>query len=278
MPDYNNVFYTNTYLKFVEESERVKINYFKFNENENFAILPYIVRDNILYSLRYGGIWTNSDKEDFIKEVRCSFLKYCKAQNIKRIEIRNNPFIKTIKIGKVIKKEPFVYIYLKKNDNELKNDISKSHAKCIQEAIKERLIFKETADLKYLKTFHQFYKKILERKGIVPQDFSYFMRMFFYLKNNLNLVCIKYKNKIIAASIIFKSNDNVFMTYGGMNEIGYEKYAKHFMIYNLIFKYKKRGYERLVLGTGSNGRDSIYRFKRGFTDRDHYIYTYGANI
>jgi hypothetical protein len=50
------------------------------------------------------------------------------------------------------------------------------------------------------------------------------------------------------------------------------------MIYNLMLKFKERGYTRLILGTGNDGKDSIYKFKKGFTKGENHIYTYGGKI
>lgn len=269
----DDIFFSNNFGKFHNNAKL-----FLYQKYNNIALFSFVIKKDIMLSFRYGGILTNSDKGDFVKETRSRFMKYCEAQNVKKAQIRNNPFIKTIKIGEIIKKEPFVYIALQKSERQLKEEISESHRKCIKKAMEEGLLFKETNALKYLRIFYGFYNTILIEKGITPQKFSYFAKMFFYLKDNLKLIYIKYKEEIIAVSIILESNNNVFMMYGGMNESGYKKYAKHFMIYKLIFEYKRKGYKRLILGTGNNGRDSIYQFKRGFTNKDHYIYTYGKDL
>ncbi|MCK5179255.1 MAG: GNAT family N-acetyltransferase [Candidatus Omnitrophica bacterium] len=163
---------------------------------------------------------------------------------------------------------------MKKSKNELRNKISRSHARCIQKAINQGLIFNEVNDLEYLKIFYKFYKNVMDKNEVVPHKFSYFIKMFSHLKNNLHLVCVKYRTTVIGVSIVLRSSANVLMLYGGMSEAGYERYAKHFMIDRLIFEYKEKGYKRLVLGTGHNGKDSIYRFKKGFTDQNSYIDTY----
>ncbi|MGD0335605.1 MAG: GNAT family N-acetyltransferase [Candidatus Omnitrophota bacterium] len=278
MPSYNNIFYANDYLSFIKESKRVKINYFKFCQNKDFAIFPYIRRRSLISSLRYGGIWTNSNNAVFITKARKYFLEYCRQNNIKKVQIRNNPFIKIIKIGHRAAREPFVYIDLWNSSSELKNAISDRHLKCIQRAMKENLTFKEALGLRYLKTFYRLYKETLEAKGVKAEKLSYFTRMLSYLKNSINFAYIEHEGEIIAISMILKSKDSAFMMYGGTSVIGYKKYAKHFMIYNLIFQYKKRGYRRLILGTGSQPGDSVYQFKRGFTDRDSYIDTYETTV
>jgi len=141
------------------------------------------------------------------------------------------------------------------------------------------LNFSESCDVEYLNIFYKFYSTMMKKNNVPCQKISYFASLFLYLKKNLKFICVKYRRELIAISIILISGRNIFMMYGGMNNTGYEKYAKYFMIYQLMLKYKKRGYSRLVLGTGVDGKnDSVYLFKKGFTDTESYIYTYGADI
>src|SRR3989339_942824 len=274
MDNCTSIFYSKAYARFIEESENVKVKFFKFSEGNNHSCFPCILKNGILSSLRYGGMYTNCNNVSFAESANRSFKIYCEKNNIKTVKIRENPFIQTIKIGKAIKKEPFVCIDLTKNELELNKAISKKHAKNIQNAVNQELTFSEIKDLKYLKVFYRFYKDMLIKKSAVPKRFTYFSNLFLYLKKNIQLVCVKDNGVILAVSIILRSDTAVFMLYGGMSETGYKKHAKHFMIHNLILEYKKRGYKQLVLGTGIKGKDSVYRFREGFTVKDSYIYTY----
>lgn len=274
----NSIFYTKSYFKFVEICEETSVNCFTFNDGDYFALFPYFLKNNTLSSLRYGGIYANTKNTKFSEKTRSAFLEFCVDNKIKKIKIRENPFIHTVKIGKTTKKEPFVWIDLAKSTPDLKNSISGLHIKCIQKAFKHDLICEEVPASKYLKAFFKLYTNTIIHKDIIKPEFTFFSNLFSHLRKNLKLICVKHKGVPIAITTILLSEFNIFMLYGGMSKAGYEKYAKHFMIYNLIFEYKKKGYKRLVLGTGNTGKDSIYRFKRGFTDNDNFIINYELKI
>jgi len=273
------IFYSKNYLKFIEETSDVNISVFQTKKNGDMAFLPYYIQDAALFGLRYGGIVSNSDSKEFMQFVSDQFLDYCRGQKVERISIRNNPFEKTLPIGNIIKKEPLALIDLTQSLEELKKGFSKQHQKRLATAKSAQLTVFESRDIKYLILFYKFYKNLLERKGEHPTDIVFFEKLYFYLKKNLNLIYIKDSAQVIAVSIILESKPNVYMLYGGMNGLGYQKCAKYLMIYNLMKKYMKKGYTRLILGTGVDGKqDSIYQFKRGFTDQESYVYTYGTNL
>lgn len=271
-----SAFYSSAYLKFTEETENVKLRYFKFVDGENLSYFPHILEDGVLSGLRYGGIYTNCQHPVFLEKVKNEFEGYCRSNNVRKVCIRENPFVQTVKIGDIVRREPFVYINLTKTGEELRRGISRSHTKCIQNAVRQGLVFEEVKDLKYLKIFYKFYKDVLTPRGVDIRGFSYFTKIFLHLKKYAQLVCVRHKKMITAVSIILKFGPDVFMTHGGMREEGYRNYAKHFMIYNLIFTYKKKGCQRLILGAGHEGQDSIYNFKKGFShsDKEVFINTY----
>lgn len=273
------IFYGKNYLSFIAATQKTKINCFKYKKNGHLAVFPHILRGNTAYSLRYGGVYTNCLNKRFADSVKKGLMAYCKRNGINYLRIRNNPFIDTIRIGKVIKKEPFVFVDLEKSESELKNEISKRHIKCIKKASSEQLSIKHSKRSVYLRIFYRMYKNILMKKGVAVPSFSHFNDMWKYLKKDMNIACVYDGQDIVAISLLLKDKNDIYMVYGGMNDIGYKKYAKHFMLYNLILEYKEAGYKRLVLGTGSQGIDSIYRFKQGFSKNSkHYICTYEKTI
>ncbi|MBU4069529.1 MAG: peptidoglycan bridge formation glycyltransferase FemA/FemB family protein [Nanoarchaeota archaeon] len=272
--DINSIFFKYEFAKFFFNNAKLIV----FKDNERLALFCAIIKDKKIKSLRYGGILTNSLNKSFCELIKNRFIEYCRIHGIKKYVIRNHPFFNTIKIGELIKKEPFVFVDLNKPKRQLLNEISKKHIKNIKKAKAENLEIFETSDLKYLKIFYQLYQNQLQLKGIIPQKYMFFKKMFDYFGDNLSFVCVKNKNDIIAISIILDDNSNVFMMYGGMNKKGYVKCAKYWMIYNLMFEYKKKGYSRLILGTGNDGKDSVYKFKQGFAKSEAYVDTYGGEI
>ena len=276
--NYKNIFYTDKYLKFIKHAEKKKIHCFKVKSSHKTAFMPYVVSDSKLCSLRYGGIMTNCSARGFKLSVEKHFYEHCKKHSIRYFEIRHDPFMDHITIGRKTKKEPFVYIDLGKSLSRLRSSISRPHLEAIKRSESEDLKILEARNKDYLVLFFKLYKNILETKEVLPHPLSYFDKMFHFLGSNMSFVCVSCKKNIIASSILLDSFPNVFLMYGGMNELGYRKFAKYFMVYNLMRIYKKRGFRRLILGTGHTEHDAIYKFKQGFTDTINYIETFSGNI
>ncbi len=225
--------------------------------------------------LHYGGVITNCLDEAFGSDVSCALIKYLHAQGVVRYQIRNHPFLSTIKVGALIKEEPFVFIDLTRPQEELVAAITRKHLRCIRKAQEKGLGVIYSDDVKYFKIFYEYYRARQEQLDLPPKGYGFFEQMFGFLRDQLIVGVVQEADKVLAASLLLQDSGHVFMTYGGMCDEGYERYAKHLMIFDMILKFKSEGFSRLVLGTGQSGKDSIYHFKKGFTDKESAVSIYG---
>lgn len=276
--NYANIFYSPRYIAFYEDAAKTKIHCFVFKKGGFRAFLPYVQRGQTATGLRYGGIEVNTRNKDFIRETKNKLNKHLGDRRIKKLIIRDNPFASTVITGKPVLKEPFVLIDLALPRERLSRGISPRHRSCIEKAFKNNLKFDISKNRKYLDIFYRFHKNNLQSKGATPQPFSYFLKLYRYMKRNIAFSVIRCGVKIIAVSLVLESKPQAYLLYGGMDTPGYRYCAKHLMIYKLIALYKSRGYKNLVLGTGNKGRDSVYMFKRGFCAKDNFILTYEKRI
>lgn len=248
---------------------------FVYQKGAGTAVFVFSHDKDTVKGLHYGGVITNCLDEAFCSDVACSLIKYLRTQGVVTYQIRNHPFLNTIKVGKLIKEEPFVFIDLTRPQEELVSAITRQHRRCIHRAQEKGLGCMYSDDVKYLKIFYEYYKARQEQMDIHPHGYIFFDRMFRLLRDHLVIAVVRQSNKILAVSLLLQDSGNVFMTYGGMADEGYERYAKHLMIFDMMLKFKSKCFSRLVLGTGSNGKDSVYHFKKGFTDSEYSVCTYG---
>ena len=187
--------------------------------------------------------------------------------------LRENPFADIISIGKTKTIEKFYYIDLTNNLEKLYSNISKSHKRSIKKAESHNLIF-EKLDNSKIDFFYKLYLYQMKKIGAVPHKLNFFNSILEHLEKNIEIY-LTHKEGIIASSLTLATKENLFLLYSGMNEEGYKKCAKHFLIKKLILLAKERKFKRLILGTGMG---SIAQFKKGFTKEEHYIYTKGGKI
>lgn len=242
---------------------------FYYRNGSNAGIFPFRKEGDRVSSLRYGGLLCKKKEKGFAAKVKREFLDYCRNQRVKKIVIRQHPFLRNCMSlqRRETKKEPFVYIPLRSPSRQLLSEISDKHRINIKIAQKNGLNFYETRNIRCLLKFFAFYRDMMVRKGLHCPPLSFFGKLRNGLGDRCRMACITDKKDMLAVSILLLSKPNIYLMYGGMSSEGYKKYAKHFMICQLMKRYKNKGYERLVLGTGAHKdcSDNIFSFKQGFT-------------
>ncbi len=265
-----DLFYSQRFARVFPDS---KLFFIKFKE-EGFGIFPFLIQGGSLCSFRYGGILFNRKYSGSGVAVNKALKDFCKSRGLRCVVIRRHPFIPVFTQGQIIKKEPFVFIDLGRGIRMIKKGISHGHLACIKKSQQAGLRVHYSTNAAYFKLFFEFYKSLMLKKTGIPADLHYFRRFYSCLKDDLTFAVVKEKDNVVAVSMMLKDKKNVFLAYGGMSNAGYERFAKHFMIYRLISDLKHEGFEKLILGTGHEPYDPIYRFKRGFVDKDNFILTY----
>ncbi|MBF0504779.1 MAG: GNAT family N-acetyltransferase [Candidatus Omnitrophica bacterium] len=250
---------------------------FAYRDSLGAAAFVFSRTDDTLRGLHYGGVVTNCPDQAFCADVVAQLTEYFQTEGVRSYQMRNHPFLSTIKVGTLIKEEPFVFIDLTRPSKELDAALSKQHRRCIRKADESGLKVVYSDDgRKYLNIFYDYYQARQEQMDVQPHAYAFFEQMFKSLRDHLIIGVVRQADQIFAVSLLLQDLDHVFMTYGGMSDEGYERYAKHLMVSDMMLRFKSIGFTKLVLGTGNNGKDSIFDFKRGFVNREHSVLTYGV--
>lgn len=244
---------------------------FVYRDQKRMAILVFMREGKSLCGLHYGGVLTTCGDKVFHAAVRKTFLHFCQVNGIVDFQMRKHPFLPTVSIGVALKKEPFVFMDLRPSQKDIWGAISQRHRRCIQRAEERGLTVSYTSGTKVQRTFYDLYRQTMERKGVPSKDSSFFEQFFKLSRKNYTIAVVQRANRIVASSLLLLDAQSVFFTHGGITAEAYDDYAKHLMIFDAALYFKERGFNRLVLGTGSKGYDSVFRFKRGFTNGDSWI-------
>ncbi len=251
---------------------------FLFREGAKAAVVVFSLKGANLSGLHYGGVVTNSPDKKFATAVVRALKFYCRSAGVVSCQLRVHPFLNTIKIGRRVGREALLFIDLCRPEKEIMAAVTKQHRRCIARARAGGMKVIYSHDRTYLQVFYKYYAGRLKEKGVVPKAAAFFENMFNAFGEHLLIAVVRDAAQILAVSLLLKDGDDVFMMYGGMCAQGYERYAKHLMIADMIRTFKGQDIARLVLGTGTDGRDQIYRFKRGFTDSAAWVFTYESAL
>lgn len=164
------------------------------------------------------------------------------------------------------------------SEEEIWNNFSSKNRNKIRKAIKNNLIVKHGLSSELFDVFKEIYNKTMDRDD--ANSYYYFKKEFYdSILNDLNsesdIFYVEYDNKIIAATIIIKSNSKLnYHLSGSLKE--YKCFAPTNLLLSEISKWGyKEGYKTFHLGGGVGAKmDSLYEFKKGFNrneDRKYYI-------
>lgn len=332
----NSILFEFEFLKLFHKN----IKMFFLSSEFYHVIFCFEIDKNTLIGTRYGGfikIRNNNSINEYSEIEKCSLKKkikideqnikneiinFLKKLKIKKIYIRQNPFLDYVKIGSYLKKrnENIIYIDLKQNLTNITNNFTKSCKKCIKKSNCQNLKieFENNKKSSHLATHtipqHKGYgftdstsKQIFKIKNsslrtgcsISQQNHAqnvvfnkFYPKLFcdFFNKNTTNknlklncdflenlkkickdrLISIKVRDEhdeILSYSLILLDNKNAFMLYGSTSKKGKNMFSKYKLIYELIKFLKSKKYIKLILGTGINEKDSIFKFKSSFSKK-----------
>lgn len=222
-------------------------------------------------------------KEDFARE----FKKYTLEKNIVSEFVRFHPIIENAQDFKDMYNAQCIRktlgTNLKKYEDPVKSEFSKSCRKNIRQAINKGISYRITVKPEHLETFKEIYYSTMKRNHAT--DYYYFPNEYFdniikFFKDNLILVEAIYKEKIIASGLYFLYNNIIHIHLSGtLNEYLYLSPA-YILRYAITLWGKDNGYEIIHHGGGRSNseEDSLYKFKKQFAKNTEFDFYIGKKI
>ena len=115
--------------------------------------------------------------------------------------------------------------------------------------------------------FFDVYMETMKRNK--ADDFYFFpygtISELFYSEFTKTVSVVDEENNIISTAMFLIGKDSAYYFLSGNNSIigG----ANNLLVYEAAMELKKRGIKHLVLGEGLNGEDSLYKFKKSFSEK-----------
>jgi len=264
-PFYEDIYFQYNYHKLWANEYNMTPELLYYEQDDTKVFFPHLVND-LKYGMGfnteyfkytspygYGGFLSNNGTKDFFKEYPYT-----------------NEFIRFHPIPQSWKKTDGC---TKVNDIavvDLENIwINKGHRYNIKKS-KERgckTIFIEKPKWTNLVNFINLYTKTMIRcKANERYLFGYS-----FIENHFKLLdCVMLetyvKNDLAASSIFLKGEDWVHYHLAGSNPEFSKHYPNDNMINSAMIYFRDKGYKYMILGGGKANNDSLFKFKKGFTD------------
>lgn len=279
-----DIYSTREYLKIYEENGDGLARVFIYEEGQNIAIYPFLIReikgyilDKKYYDIEspygYGGpIVSNgiNRNSEFLLNFEKEFLKYAKEYNIVAEFIRFNPYIKNENIFTknihVIKNRTTVYLNLNKTIEDIwQNDINSKNRNMIRKAQKSGL--KVEIKNNYI-IFKEIYEKTMN--NVLANKYYYFKSSYYVnMENNdkFKIFNVKLGEETIASAIFMEYGEYFHYHLSGSKKEYLNFAPNNLLLWEAIKYAKKNGYKLIHLGGGVTNLkdDNLFKFKNTFS-------------
>lgn len=158
-----------------------------------------------------------------------------------------------------------------KSDDELLNEMDKSHKKLILESLdKDYLVIEETKDMNKLEIFLNIYKNLANRKNFIPYPDELIKKEFeiFSRENKASLYLGNIENQYYCGALIIYSHNSAYYHHGASVPI--KEPINYKLHWKIILNSRKRGckyYNMWGITLSNNKKHPWYgltQFKKGF--------------
>lgn len=292
----NNItpFHLSEYLLAEMRAESGVTKVFCYEEDEEFALIPEVIREiNLLpymcdlkekiYDMitphEYGGIVSNSCN-DAIKYKLLQFMfDYCTKYNIIFQFVRINPYMKELPLiyknsgYEVLHSNDQVYVNLNLSEDQIMKDYKANVRYGIRRAERENLKcgIREKS-IENIKIFQNGYQKAMDILN--ASTFLYFNDQYF--ESLVNCECSKLatvmdaNGKTVAASIMLIFQQIAYYHLSWFDREYANKCPMNYLLHFMIMWAKRNGCEVMHI---AGGNDRLKKFKSGYSDTriDYYI-------
>lgn len=282
-----DIYYTEEYTK-LYESDVDRALCIVGEDDESIILMPFLrrkIRDGYDFETAYGygGPISNSSSNLWIAKALREMDDYFKGANYICGFIRFHPLMQNA----LLCKECFNVIYDRKTiaidmrcskDEIWINQITSKNRNMIRKAEKNGLIYKAEYDFGSLQQFIELYNDTMQRLGV--DEFYFFSERYYHqfadsLKGNAFLGTVSLGGgEIIAAALFMKSGEYGHYHLAGSNRGKGSLGINNFLLWKTIEEMKGTTVKQFHLGggTGSSKDDSLFKFKRSFSNHEMDFY------
>lgn len=241
---------------------------------------------DIISPYGYGGpviLELNGDKKKLVEEFNIAFDEYCIQNKIVSEFIRFHPIVNNAQDFDVIYKPACIRKTLGTNlaafDDPINFEFSKNCKRDIRKALREGVRYRINNSIPDINKFVEIYYSTMSRNK--AKEFYFFRSKYFcdladLFSNQILFVEALYEDKVIAASLCFCSDKNIYLHLSGTLQEYLTLLPAYILNYAIVLWGKDHDYNMVHYGGGVSNleNDTLYKFKKKFalnTEFDFYV-------
>lgn len=262
------------------------------SDDDNIMLFPFLRGEicghyDFETAYGYGGPVSNTDDSTWNREAFWGIYDYLKTQNyicgFTRLHplLENEMLIPDESIGRNIKKiydRQTISIDTSQSEEEIwSTQISSKNRNMIRKAEKNGLEYRTEYDFESYDEFIELYQSTMAR--LSADEFYFFDRTYFEklkasLSGNSFLGTVRKDGKLICAAIFFYSKNYGHYHLEGSDRNYSSLGANNLLLWKVACEFHKLGVKSFHLGggTSSSEDDSLYKFKKAFSNNEKKFY------
>lgn len=294
-----DVFYLPQYAQMYEKRGEGVAQLFVYEQSEEeFVIYPFLKReipdrvdDQIYYDITtpygYGGPLCSASQlkedDDFLHDFRRAFEHYCKEAGIISEFVRLHPYLQTEAVLEgylnMMCAGEFVYNDVTKTEEETWRAVAPSKRRKVNKSkrhqVKVQFIDGRDIGPKEIQIFYDIYTETMDKKQ--ASSFYYFSLEFFQayfeaLKDHITLAFALHEDQVISANLLLKSEGFVTIHLSASFKEHLHLCPNCYLRYECVLWGQRNGYRIVDHGGGKEKGDSLYRYKRQFSNTETNFY------
>jgi hypothetical protein len=282
-----DIYFTRQYHIACESNGEGRAQLFIYQEGSRLGLYPFMVNaikedslSKTYYDIQtcygYGGALCNTTDADFLIRFERDFINYCKENNVVCEFIRFHPLLQNHKIFKedidVLLNRETVYLDLEQDTQTIwESEISSKNRNMIRKAQKNNLSIESHTDLDIFKAIYQ------ETMNKLSADKFYYFSNEYYKelkKVDLLMISIKKEDEVLAAALFMGYEDYFHYHLSGSKEGFLNLAPNNLLLWSAAKLAKEMGYKKFHFGggTSSSEQDSLFKFKKSFSNGRGYFY------
>jgi hypothetical protein len=295
---YNDTYFRYEYFEIYKNNFNLKPEAFFWDDDNISVFSPHLIRSiskigifngmdyfDLTTPYGYSGplIITKNGKEEEIRESLLKFRKdyFTYAQERKYVSefIRFHPIFETWRhfhqIFEIQYLNDTVVIDLTKSVEELKSQLSKNTRRYLKKSYKEFNLIKivQHPSEEEFNFFLSLYEDTMKHQHASDKYFfdNGFIKDHFKLLNSLFIYCQNNNGETGSIGLFFKG-EKILHYHLGATNYQFSSSPLRAVIWEAVLWAKKNGCTHLHLGGGLSQNDSLFAFKRGFSETTHPFY------